>query len=297
VNDTTILTDGLHFGEGPRWHDGRLVVSDFYSHAVLSVSTHGSVETLFEVPGQPSGMGWLPDGRPLVVSMTDRRVLRMEPDGSASEHADLSGLATFHCNDMVVDRRGRAYVGNFGFDLHGFISEHGEGALFNDPHSLATVLCLVQPDGSIGVAADEMLFPNGTVITPDGSTLIVAETLGLRLTAFDIAADGSLANRRVWADLSAELIAPDGICLDASGAVWVANAVAHEAVRVAEGGAILERVTTQQNCYAVCLGGDDGRTLFCCTAADSHPRVAAVERTAAIETATVTVGAADPPSP
>jgi sugar lactone lactonase YvrE len=295
--DTTTLISGLHFGEGPRWHNGRLQVSDFYQHAVLSIGTDGSCHAVAEVAGQPSGAGWLPDGRALVVSMTDRRVLRQETDGTWVTHAELGHLATFHCNDMVVDGAGRAYVGNFGFDLHGFINERGEAALFEDPSSLATVLCLVQPDGTVELAAGDLLFPNGTVITPDGSTLIIAETLGLRLTAFDIGAQGLLSNRRVWADLSGELIAPDGICLVASGAIWAANAVANQAVRVGEGGEILDRVTTERNCYAVCLGGDDGHTLFCCTAETSDAERAAASTTAAIEMATVAVAAASPPSP
>ena len=207
-------------------------------------------------------------------------------------HADLAPHATFHANDMIVDGFGRAYVGNFGFDLHSFINDRGEAALFEDPASLMTVLCLVHPGGGVEIVADELVFPNGTVITPDGSTLIIAETLGMRLTAFDIGADGSLSGRRLWADLSKEFIAPDGTCLDARGAVWVANAVGAEAVRVGEGGEILQRVRTRRNCFAVALGGPDGTTLFACTAETSDETKAARSRTGAIEVATVDVAAA-----
>ena len=289
---STVLVEGLHFGEGPRWHDGVLYVSDFYDHAVLRIDADGTATKLVDVPTQPSGLGWLPDGRMLVVSMTDLSVLRVEADGTVVTHADLSGFATFLANDMVVDTAGRSYVGNFGFDLHGFLHEHGEAALFENPESRFTVLCLVDTDGSVDVAAEAMNVPNGTVITPDGSTMIIAETLAMALTAFDIGPDGRLSNRRVWADLSAELITPDGICLDADGAVWVANAIAPQAVRVGEGGVILARVDTTQNCYAVALGGPDGRTLFACTAQDSDVAVASTNRYGKIEVATVSVPAA-----
>ncbi len=204
----TTLLDGLCFPEGPRWHDGKLYFSDMHANRVMTVDLDGRSSVVCEVPNQPSGLGWLPDGRMLVVSMTDRKLMRMERDG-LKLHADLSALATFHCNDMVVDSAGRAYVGNFGFDLH-----KGE-----KPH--ATVLVMVTAEGKARVVADDLTFPNGTVITPDGRTLIVGESFGRRLTAFDIAADGSLANRRVWADLGENV--PDGIALDAEGAIWVAS--------------------------------------------------------------------------
>lgn len=290
--DTTTLVDGLHFGEGPRWHDGRLWFSDFYAHRVRSVGVDGDVRDELEVPGQPSGLGWLPDGRLLVVSMTDRRVLRREADGSLVEHADLSGIATFHCNDMLVDPAGRAYVGNFGFDLHTFIRAHGEAAIFVHPDAHGAVVALVRPDGTVEAATEELRFPNGTVLADGGRTLVVAETLGLRLTAFDVDADGRLSNRRTWADLSDHLVAPDGICIDAEGAIWCANAVATQAVRVAEGGEVLARVETERHCYAVALGGSDGRSLFCCTAETSDAIDAAARRTGAIETVAVDVAAA-----
>jgi sugar lactone lactonase YvrE len=213
----SVLRQGLYFGECPRWHDGRLWYSDFYGHTVHALTPGRADERVVEVAGQPAGLGWLPDGSLLIVSMVDRRVLRLGPDGSLSEHAALGEWATFHCNDMVVDAAGRAYVGNFGFDL--FALRSGEAV-----PSRSAALIRVDPDGQVSVAADELEFPNGTVITPDGGTLIVAETMARRLTAFDVSADGALANRRVWADLKPHEIAPDGICLDASGAVWAANA-------------------------------------------------------------------------
>lgn len=264
--DTTTLLAGLSFAEGPRWHDDRLVFSDFYRHEVLSATMTGELTVLATVAGQPSGLGWLPDGRMLVVSMVDRRVLRLEPDGSLVEHADLSSLATWHCNDMVVDEVGRAYVGNFGFDLH-----HAEAS--GDWSGIrSAAIALVQPDGSVSVAADDLHFPNGTVITPDGRTLIVAESMGRRLTAFDRADDGTLSNRRAWASLMQEdgtMVAPDGIGAGADGAIWVANALAPQVVRVTEGGAITDTVATTQNAYACCVGGPDGRHLLVCTAPTS----------------------------
>ena len=215
------LIGGLSFTECPRWYGGRLYVSDFYTNRVLALTLDGRSETICRVPRQPSGLGFLPDGRLLVVSMRDRKVLRREADGSLVEHADLSRLADWHLNDMLVDREGRAWVGNFGFDLMG-------GAA-----ARTTVLICVEPDGAARVVAGELGFPNGMVLTPDGSTLIVAETTMNRLSAFSVTA-GILSDRRTWAAFgdppastnAAEMlgqvaVAPDGICLDASGAVWV----------------------------------------------------------------------------
>lgn len=282
---TTTLATGFQFGEGPRWHDGRLWLSDFYEHAIKTVDADGKVEVRFRVPNQPSGLGWLPDGRLLTVSMTDRKVLRQEGAGLV-EHADLSGIATYHCNDMVVDALGRAYVGNFGFDLH---KATPEIIATSDTATLARV----DPDGSVHVAASDLEFPNGAVITPDGQTFIVGETMGRRLTAFDIRPDGSLTNRRIWADLGARL--PDGICLDAEGCIWIANPRAPEAVRIAEGGAVLEVVETSLPCFAVMLGGDDGRTLFCVTAASSGIPAPGAAPTGKVEIARVAVGHAGLP--
>ena len=276
------LTDGLYFGEGPRWHNGRLWFSDFYDHAVKSMDTAGRVSIEHRFEDQPSGLGWLPDGRLLVVSMRALKVLRQEGRGFV-EHADLSGLARHMCNDMVVDGNGRAWVGNFGFDLDAELSRRGVASVVAEHPS--TNLVRVDPDGSVHLAAREMHFPNGTVVTPDGKTLVVGETLASCLTAFDILADGSLANRREWAALGQR--APDGICLDADGNIWVANAVAPECVLIAPGGEVLQVVATSQNCYACMLGGDDGRDLYAVTALTSHHDVAAVERTGKIETARV----------
>ncbi len=285
-----ILASGLHFGEGPRWHLGKLWFSDFYDHAVKTVDLAGRVETKLAVEGQPSGLGWLPDGRMLIVSMLDRRVLRMEDDVLVV-HADLSGLATFHCNDMVVDTAGRAYVGNFGFDLDAAVTS-GDFAGALAAYEGATV-ARVDPDGSVHTAATALRFPNGTVLTPDGTTMIIAETLGRRLTAFDVGADGGLSNQRVWAELGTA--APDGIALDADGAVWVADASGPRCIRVREGGEVLETIDTAQPCYACALGGPDGRTLFMLTAATSHPETASAQRTGCILTTQVGAGHAGRP--
>ncbi|THD82507.1 MAG: gluconolactonase [Phenylobacterium sp.] len=260
--ETRVLAEGIYFGEGPRWRDDRLWFSDFQAHAVKSVSLAGDVRIEFEIDDQPSGLGWLPDGSLLVVSMTKRQVLRRAPDGQISVHADLNGIATWFCNDMVVDAQGRAYVGNFGFDLGAALADRGFEGVIAD-HTAAK-LALVAPDGAVGVAAEDMHFPNGSVITPDGRTLIVAETLAAALTALDIGADGRLSNRRVWASTGARV--PDGIALDAEGCVWVANAGGHECVRIAEGGEVREVIDPGDTCYACMLGGDDGRTLFMLTA-------------------------------
>jgi sugar lactone lactonase YvrE len=204
-----VVVDGLTFAEAPRWRDGALYFSDFYSHRVLRVDIGGYVDVVVELPERPSGLGWRPDGTLLIVAMDSRRLMRLDGD-KASPVADLSAIATGPCNDMVVDGKGRAYVGNFGFDRH-----RGEP-------ERTTCIARVDPDGRVTRAAEDLLFPNGTVITPDGRTLIVAETFAHRLSAFDVAADGALSNRRVFAQVDGCF--PDGICLDAEGAVWVADA-------------------------------------------------------------------------
>jgi sugar lactone lactonase YvrE len=255
----------LAFGERPRWHAGRLWLSDMHAHEVLSMDADGgdlSVEAV--VDACPSGLGWLPDGRLLVVSMEDRRLLRRESDGTLVTHADLSGIATYHCNDMVVDGAGRAYVGNFGFDLHRRATR------------APAALGLVQPDGTASVAATGLEFPNGSVITPDGRALIVAESTGGRLRAFPIAADGSLGEGWVWADLTGGV--PDGICLDAEGAVWYADPRANRCVRVAAGGEVLDAVGADRGCFACMLGGADRTTLFILAAATSSPAEAVAQR-------------------
>jgi sugar lactone lactonase YvrE len=259
--------DGLYFGEGPRWRDGRLWFSDFFDEVVWSVGPGGDRRREVEVPGRPSGLGWLPDGRLLVVSMLERLVLRRE-HGALVRHGDLRPWATFHANDMVVSADGRAYVGNFGFDLH---------AAGEDPSAWrSATLVRVDPDGSSHEAATDLAFPNGTVIFPDGRTMVVAESMGGRLTAFGVAPDGTLADRRVWAGL--DRCAPDGICLDAEGCIWVANALGADCRRVAEGGEELARVETGDICYACMLGGDDRRTLYMLVAPTSDETEARRQR-------------------
>ncbi|WP_296598762.1 SMP-30/gluconolactonase/LRE family protein [Phenylobacterium sp.] len=280
---TRVLTGGIYFGEGPRWRDGRLWFSDFYAHAVKSVSLAGDLRTEFEIDDRPSGLGWQPDGSMLIVSMTRRQLLRRTPDGRIEVHADLGEVATFHCNDMVVDSAGGAYVGNFGFDLDAEIHARGvPDVLANHP---TAKLAYVAPDGTVSVAAEDLHFPNGPVITPDGKTLILGETLGGVLTAFDIGPGGALSNRRVWAPTTPAI--PDGICLDADGAIWIANPVAPQCVRIAEGGKVLEVVETDQPCFACMLGGDDGKTLFMLTAASSDHEAAAKSQTGKILVAEV----------
>ena len=280
---TRVLTAGIHFGEAPRWRDGRLWFSDFYAHAVKSVSLAGDLRTEFEIDDQPSGLGWTPDGSMLIVAMTRRQVLRRTPDGIISVHADLSHIASFHCNDMVVDSAGGAYVGNFGFNLDADIATRGIREVLAD-HPTAK-LAYVAPDGTARVVAEDMHFPNGPVITPDGKTLIVGETLGGVLTAFDIAPDGDLSNRRVWAQTQPYV--PDGICLDADGAIWIANPTGPQCVRIAEGGEVLEVIDTGQPCYACMLGDDDGATLFMLTAASADHDAAAASQTGQILVANV----------
>ncbi len=277
----TTLLDGLTFTEGPRWHDGRLWFSDFYTQRVLAVTPEARLDTILEIPERPSGLGWLPDGTLLVVSMLDRRLLRVE-GGKPRLHADLASIATGPCNDMAVDARGRAYVGNFGFDRH-----RGEAPR-------AAVLARVDPDGTVTRAAEDLEFPNGTVITPDGRTLVVAETMGQRLTAFDVAADGALTRRRVWAALDG--VFPDGVCLDAEGAIWVSDARGPDLLRVREGGAIERRIPTGsgRHAFACMLGGADRRTLYVCTCTGSGPAVAD-KRDGRIETVRVDVPGAGLP--
>lgn len=274
------LAQGFVFLEGPRWHDGKLWVSDMHDDRVLTVDLAGRSATVVNVPGRPSGLGWLPDGRLLIVSMSDRRLLRLDPTGLAVV-ADLSGIATFHCNDMVVDAHGRAYIGNFGYDFEAGMQP------------CSATLAVVHPDGTVYAAAEDLAFPNGTVLTPDGRTLIVAESFAARLTAFDVAADGTLSRRRTWAALDG--VVPDGICLDAEGAIWVASPLGKEVVRVREGGEVAERIPTAAQAIACMLGGPQRRTLFVLTAQSFHRDECRAQRNARIEAVEVEVPGAGLP--
>lgn len=296
ITEARILADGLYFGEGPRWHEDRLWFSDFHAHAVKSVSAAGELRTEFTLDDQPSGLGWLPDGRLLVVSMHKRQLLRREADGTLAVHADLSGVHAMLSNDMVVDALGRAYVGNFGFDLSAEIRARGDLSVLADHPTAA--LALVHPDGRVEEAAAGLHFPNGTVITPDGATLIVGETLSGQLTAFTIGADGRLSERRLWAQTLTDPLlprVPDGICLDAEGAIWIANPTANECVRYAEGGTVLATVATSQKCFACMLGGEDGRSLFVMTAPTSDFAASSAAPAGRIEVAEVAVSHAGRP--
>jgi sugar lactone lactonase YvrE len=262
-----VLLTGLGLGEHPRWYEDRLWFTDMATNLVSTVDLDGRSETVAEVPSMPMGLGWLPgalsgaaahrrgaaaapdlaQGRLLIVSSGDGKLLRREPDGTMTTHADLSGLSGFPWGDMVVDGRGNAYVGNIGF-------EFGEG------EPAPGLVALVTSDGTVRQVADDVQFPNGMAITPDGATLILAESYGNRLTGFDIDADGTLTNRRVWADLPGGF--PDGICLDAEGAIWYADVPNQRCVRVREGGEVLQTVELDRGCFACALGGPDRRTLF-----------------------------------
>ena len=272
--NTEVLIDGLTFTEGPRWHEGKLYFSDFFTHRVLAVDLEGHLETIVETPHQPSGLGWRPDGSMLIVSMNDQKLLRFA-NGELTEAADLSNLANHYCNDMVVDKKGNAYVGNFGFDLHA-----GEAIK-------PTNLILIRPGEEACEVAENVFFPNGTVITPDDKTLILGETFASCITAFDINEDGTLANRRVWADLrtieEGYSPVPDGICLDAEGAIWVASPSTNDVIRVQEGGALLDKVEVDRGAFACMLGGADGKTLFFSTANDSQEETCLKEKSARIE--------------
>jgi len=255
------LVPKLAFPEGPRWHDGRLWFSDIHGLDVIATDLGGRAEVIARVAESPSGLGWTREGKLLCVSMNDRRLLRQEAGGFVT-HADLAPFAGGPCNDMVVDAAGAAYVGNFGFDMWAGAARKPAGII------------RVAPDGTATLAADGLEFPNGMVITPDGKALIVAESYANRLSRFDIAADGSLTNRRLFADLPG--VVPDGICLDAEGAVWVGHARAPQCLRVFDGGRIDTVVHTAEgrHVYACMLGGAERRTLFLCTSAVRGPESA-----------------------
>jgi sugar lactone lactonase YvrE len=251
----TLLT-GRAFGESPRWHEDRLWFSDMGTNEVVAADLDGNTEVVARVPGMPMGSGWLPDGRMLIVSARDGLLLRREPGGPLVTHADLTGLSAYPWGDMVVDGRGNAYVGNIGFDFP--MGQFAPG-----------IIAMVSPDGSAREVAAGISFPNGMAVTPGNTTLILAESYASRLTAFDIEADGSLSNRRVWADLGDGV--PDGICLDAEGAVWYADVPNTRCARVREGGAVLQTIGLDRGCFACALGGPGRRTLFMTAATFAGP--------------------------
>ncbi len=246
----TVLT-GLAFGESPRWHDNRLWVSDWGAKEIVAVDREGKSEVMVRVgfPSFPMCFDFLPDGRILIMSARDGLLLRQEPDGSLATHADLSGLSGkgHPWNEIVVDGRGNVYINNQGFDFPGGAFAPG-------------FIALLTPDGSARRVADGIAFPNGMVVSPDNSTLIVAESYGQKLTAFDIRTDGTLSDGRVWASLGDG--APDGICLDQEGAVWYADVPHQRCARVREGGAVLQTIDLDRGCFACMLGGDDRKTLY-----------------------------------
>ena len=242
----TLLT-GLGFAESPRWHDGRLWFCNWGKQEVVAVDLDGRREVMARVTTSlPFSIDWLPDGRLLVVSGPERLLLRREPDGSLVTHADLRSLAQAMCNEIVVDGRGHIYVNGGGIDKPG--------------QKPSGMIALIKPDGTVRQVAEGLAFPNGMAVTPDNSTLIVAESFAKKLTAFDIAADGSLSNRRVWADLGEGV--PDGICIDQENAVWYADTPNKRCVRLRKGGEVLETIPVDRGCFACMLGGPDKKTLF-----------------------------------
>jgi sugar lactone lactonase YvrE len=271
---TRVVASGLAFGEGPRWRAGRLWFSDMHAFQVMTVDEAGVLETVAEVAGRPSGLGWLPDGTLLVVSMEERKLYRLR-GGRLELHADLSSFAAHEINDLVVDAEGLAYVSQFGYAF-------SRGGEFKK-----TEILLVTPDGKPRIAARELAFPNGMLITPDGGSLIVGESFGARLTRYQREPDGGLTGRRLFAKLQGAV--PDGICLDAEGCVWVASPVSRECLRVREGGEVLERVRTETQSIACMLGGEDRRTLFVLTSEVIDPAECAKRRSARVESVRVDV--------
>jgi len=287
---TTVLVDGFVFTEGPRWRDGRLWFSDMHGHQVVAATPTGETEVIVKVDDdEPSGLGWLPDGRMLIVSMERQQILRLEPTGELACHADLSGLARGSLNDMIVSNDGYAYVGDMGMRIHD-----------DGPRRPGQTFC-VRPDGSFSVAADELRSPNGHILTEDEAVLIVAESGGQRLTAFDRSPSGELTNQRVYAELApaspdAPIAAPDGICLDAEGAVWAADPVGCRVLRVLPGGVVTDVIGFSRDVPVACaLGGPGRRTLYICMAHAWQRDKLAGTRTGRIEQIAVTVGGAGKP--
>jgi sugar lactone lactonase YvrE len=275
----TLMT-GIVLGESPRWHEDRLWFSDWGSRELITLDLHGRSDVVLRMPSLPFCTDWLPDGRLLITSGGEALLLRREHDGSLVTHADLSRISKHAWNEVVVDAKGNAYVNTIDFDFPGGKFKPG-------------MIALVSPDGSVRQAADGIAFPNGMAVTPDNSTLIVAESFGRKLTAFDITLDGSLAHRRVWADLGDDN--PDGICLDSTGAVWYGSQ--KRCVRVCEGGKVLDAIDLPLPCFSCALGGPDGKTLFM-VAAEWRGEVGGAdsERTGKVLTTTAPEPAAARPS-
>jgi sugar lactone lactonase YvrE len=271
----TVL-DGLAFPEGLRWHDGVLFFSDMHDGVVWRLTEDGRATRVLDLPTQPSGLGWSPDGTLHVVSMLDRRLVKVTPRGPVTV-ADLSTIEPHAINDMVIDSSGRAYIGTFGCDLNA-----GEPPC-------PTLVYRVDPSGEITVAARDIFFPNGAVISPDGKTFLVSETFGHCITAFDLAPDGTLTNRRVFAKFEATL--PDGICLDEAGGVWVCSPAVHEVIRVEEGGRITDTIPLppDRDSFACVLGGPDRRNLYIGTAREYIPTVTRAQRAGRIEVTRVAI--------
>jgi len=271
----TVL-DGLAFPEGLRWHSGMLFFSDMHDGVVWRLTADGEATRVLDLATQPSGLGWRPDGELYVVSMLDRRLIKVTPDGPVTV-ADLSAIEPHAINDMLIDHAGRAYVGTFGCDLNA-----GE-----PPRP--TVLYRIDPDGEISIAARDLLFPNGAVITPDRRTFIISETFGHCISAFDLSVDGTLTNRREFARFDAT--EPDGICLDEEGGVWVCSPDVHEVIRVVDGGRITDTIPLppDRDAFACVLGGSDGRDLYVGTAREYIPTVTRAQRAGRIEVTRVTI--------
>jgi sugar lactone lactonase YvrE len=250
IMETKVLLSGLEFPEGPRWRNEKLFFSDFIGRKVIAVDEKGKPEIITELQDSPSGLGFLNDGTMLIVSMTKRHLLRLDSKG-LKIHADLSKFTEYNLNDSVTDIHGRTYIGNWGTKSLKSPAE-------------PTSIILVTKDGSARIVADNLVFPNGCIVTPDCETFLVAETFANKLTAFDIEDSGNLINRRTWAEFKD--FTPDGICLDEEGGIWAANPSKAEVLRVLEGGEITSRIKVKgTNVYACALGGNDGRTLFLCT--------------------------------
>jgi sugar lactone lactonase YvrE len=262
------LLDGLMFPEAPRWRDGWLWFTDQHARRIVRVTPQGEAETIATLSDLPGGLGWLPDGRLLVVSMTKRQLLVLE-NGALHPYADLSHLASFHCNDMLTDAHGRSYVGNFGYDLHGGAEQS------------PAELIQVDAQGECSIAARDMIFPNGCALSPDGATLLVAETFASRISAFDVGADGKLSNRRIWAELGDAY--PDGICLDKEGMLWIAAPNQSRLLLVREGGEILRSIKPLGSPYACMLGGDAGDLLFIASSQTDDPALAKQQKSGRIE--------------